>query len=124
MALALAMRDFRKYDIWRDAVGFATDVYKLTSTFPKFEIYGLCAQMQRASVSISSNIAEGCSRESEKDFAHFLEMAIGSAFEVESQLLIAKNLGYIDDTQYQDMVSKLSPNERQIHALINKLRKQ
>lgn len=124
MALALAMRDFRKYDIWRDAVGFATDVYKLTSTFPKFEIYGLCDQMQRASVSISSNIAEGCSRESEKDFAHFLEMAIGSAFEVESQLLIAKNLGYIDDTQYQDMVSKLSPNERQIHALINKLRKQ
>lgn len=118
------MRDFRKYDIWRDAVGFATDVYKLTSTFPKFEIYGLCDQMQRASVSISSNIAEGCSRESEKDFAHFLEMAIGSAFEVESQLLIAKNLGYIDDTQYQDMVSKLSPNERQIHALINKLRKQ
>lgn len=124
LALALAMRDFRKYDIWRDAVGFATDVYKLTSTFPKFEIYGLCDQMQRASVSISSNIAEGCSRESEKDFAHFLEMAIGSAFEVESQLLIAKNLGYIDDTQYQDMVSKLSPNERQIHALINKLRKQ
>lgn len=124
MALALAMRDFRKYGIWRDAVGFATDVYKLTSTFPKFEIYGLCDQMQRASVSISSNIAEGCSRESEKDFAHFLEMAIGSAFEVESQLLIAKNLGYIDDTQYQDMVSKLSPNERQIHALINKLRKQ
>ena len=124
MALALAMRDFRKYDIWRDAVGFATDVYKLTSTFPKFEIYGLCDQMQRASVSISSNIAEGCSREPEKDFAHFLEMAIGSAFEVESQLLIAKNLGYIDDTQYQDMVSKLSPNERQIHALINKLRKQ
>ena len=124
MALALAMRDFRKYDIWRDAVGFATDVYKLTSPFPKFEIYGLCDQLQRASVSISSNIAEGCSRESEKDFAHFLEMAIGSAFEVESQLLIAKNLGYIDDTQYQDMVSKLSPNERQIHALINKLRKQ
>ena len=122
LALALAMRDFRKYDIWRNAVGFATDVYKLTSTFPKFEVYGLCDQMQRASVSISSNIAEGCSRESEKDFAHFLEMAIGSAFEVESQLLIAKNLGYINDTQYQDMVNKLSPNERQIHALINKLR--
>jgi len=116
------MRDFRKYEIWISAVSFATEVYKLTSTFPKFEIYGLCDQLQRASVSISSNIAEGCSRESEKDFAHFLEMAIGSAFEVESQLLIAKNLNYISDEQYQDMIKKLSPNERQIHALILKLR--
>ena len=116
------MRDFRKYEIWKDAVDFATEIYRLTSTFPKYEIYGLCDQMQRASISISSNIAEGCSRESEKDFAHFLEMAIGSAFEVETQLLISKNLSYINDVQYQDMVDKLSPTERKVHALIKKLR--
>lgn len=116
------MRDFRKYDIWIGAVSFATEVYKLTSTFPNFEIYGLRDQLQRAAVSISSNIAEGCSRESEKDFAHFLEMAIGSAFEVESQLLIAKNLSYITDEQYQNMINILSPTERKIHSLILKFR--
>ena len=76
------MRDFRKYEIWIAAVGYATDIYKLTSAFPKYEIYGLCDQLQRAAVSISANIAEGCSRDSVKDFAHFLEIAIGSAFEV------------------------------------------
>ena len=118
------MRDFRKYVIWQKAIELTDRIYSYTDQFPKSEIYSLSNQIQRAVVSIASNIAEGSSRTSDKDFAHFLEMSIGSAFEVESQLLIAKNLGYIDDTQYQDMVSKLSPNERQIHALINKLRKQ
>lgn len=116
------MRDFRKYEIWIAAVGYATNIYKLTSAFPKYEIYGLCDQLQRAAVSISANIAEGCSRDSEKDFAHFLEIAIGSAFEVESELLVAKNLNYISEDQYNGMVSKLSVTERQIHALISKLR--
>ena len=118
------MRDFRKYVIWQKAIELTDRIYSYTDQFPKSEIYSLSNQIQRAVVSIASNIAEGSSRTSEKVFAHFREMSIGSAFEVESQLLIAKNLGYIDDTQYQDMVSKLSPNERQIHALINKLRKQ
>lgn len=131
LALALAlvdcsnkkeMRDFRKYDIWNESIDFSTNIYKITSTFPKYEIYGLCDQLQRASVSISSNIAEGCSRSSEKEFAHFLEMSIGSAFEVESQLLIAKKLGYIDEEQYDCMIATLSSIERQIHSLMIKLR--
>lgn len=116
------MRDFRKYDIWNESIDFSTNIYKITSTFPKYEIYGLCDQLQRASVSISSNIAEGCSRSSEKEFAHFLEMSIGSAFEVESQLLIAKKLGYIDEEQYDCMIATLSSIERQIHSLMIKLR--
>ena len=116
------MRDFRQYDIWIEAVGFATEIYKTTSTYPKFEIYGLCDQLRRASVSISSNIAEGCSRESERDFAHFLEMSIGSAFEVESQLLISKNLGYIDEARYTSLIDILTPIERRIHSLINKIK--
>lgn len=116
------MRNFRNYDIWIQAVDFSTDIYKVTSTFPRFEIYGLCDQMQRAAVSISSNIAEGSSRESEKDFSHFLEIAIGSAFEIETQLLIAKNLGYINNEQYNALVDKLSITERQIHSLILKIR--
>ena len=112
------MRDFRKYDIWLQSVDFATEIYKLTATFPKNELYALADQMQRAVVSIGSNIAEGCSRESEKDFAHFLSIAIGSAFEVETQLRIALNVKYISEDKYNSLVETLSVTERQIHALI------
>ena len=116
------MRDFRQYEIWTNSVSFATDVYKLTASFPKYETYGLRDQLQRAAVSISSNIAEGFSRDSSRDFSHFLEIAIGSAFEVETQLKISLNLNYINEEQYTEMVTKLSQTERQIHSLINKLR--
>ena len=116
------MRNFRTYSIWTEAVDFATEIYRLTSTFPSYERYGLSDQLQRAAVSIGSNIAEGSSRESEKDFAHFLEIAIGSAFEIETQLRIALNLKYIDDQQYNDIVEKLTLTERQINTFIQKLR--
>ncbi len=79
-------------------------------------------QMQRASVSIASNIAEGCSRKSEVEFAHFLEIAIGSAFEVETQLLIAKQLNYIDDQEYSTLITRLDLLEKNINHLITKLR--
>lgn len=116
------MRDFRKYDIWLKAVDVSTVIYGIVLSFPKYEIFGLSDQLRRASVSISSNIAEGCSRDSEKDFAHFLEMSIGSAFEVESQMKIALNLQYIDNIKYENVISLLDPLEKQIHALIKKLR--
>lgn len=88
-------RNFRNYKVWQDAVGFATKVYKVTAEMPWFEKKGLCDQLQRAVVSISSNIAEGAAKPSDIEFAHFLDMSLGSAFEVETQLLIAKNVGYI-----------------------------
>ena len=90
-------RNFREYKVWQDAVAFASKVYKVTAEMPWFEKKGLCDQLQRAVVSISSNIAEGAARPSDADFAHFLDTALGSAYEVETQLLIAKNVGYIDD---------------------------
>ena len=79
---------------------------------PWFEKKGLCDQLQRTVVSISSNIAEGAARYSDADFAHFLDFALGSAFEVETQLLIAKNIGYMDEIQYEELISKLSSIER------------
>lgn len=88
-------RNFRNYKVWQDAVDYATQVYKITSEMPWFEKKGLCDQLQRAVVSISSNIAEGAARSSDADFAHFLDFALGSAFEVETQLTIAKNIGYL-----------------------------
>ena len=116
-------RDFRKYGVWNEAVDFATYVYEVTGTMPWFEKKGLCDQLQRAAVSISSNIAEGAARTSDADFTHFLDFALGSAFEVETQLNIAKNVGYLDEEHYRELIMKLSSIERQINALITSIRK-
>lgn len=116
-------RNFREYPVWNEAVDYATYVYEVTGQMPWFEKKGLCDQLQRAVVSISSNIAEGAARSSDADFAHFLDFALGSAFEVETQLKIAKNVGYIDEEHYKGMVVKLSSIERQLNALISSIRK-
>ena len=116
-------RNFREYPVWIEAVNYASYVYEVTSRMPWFEKKGLCDQLQRAVVSMSSNIAEGAARVSNVDFAHFLDFALGSAFEVETQLLIAKNVGYLDENQYNDLFSKLSSIERQLNGLITSIRK-
>ena len=90
---------------------------------PWFEKKGLCDQLQRAVVSIASNISEGSSRPSDADFAHFLDIALGSSYEVETQLLISKNIGYIDDSTYQSLSSHLSSIERQLNGLIKSIRR-
>ena len=115
-------RNFREYPVWNEAVDYATYVYEVTGQMPWFEKKGLCDQLQRAAVSIGSNIAEGAARPSDADFAHFLDFALGSAFEVETQLKIAKNVGYIDEEHYNEMVAKLSSIERQLNALISSIR--
>lgn len=89
---------------------------------PYFEKKGLCDQLQRAAVSISSNIAEGAAKPSDTDFARFLDTALGSAYEVETQLLISKNVGYIDDVLYSDMTKSLMEIERQLTAFIRRIR--
>lgn len=97
---------------------------------PWFEKKGLCDQLQRAAVSISSNIAEGAARSSDSDFAHFLDFALGSAFEVETQLKIAKNVGYFDnldenlDINFQELMDRVHSIERQLNGLISKIRNQ
>ena len=116
-------RNFREYPVWKEAVEYATFVYEVTGKMPWFEKKGLCDQLQRAVVSIGSNIAEGAARSSNADFAHFLDFALGSAFEVETQLLIAKNVGYIDDIHYNEMINKLMSIERQLNGLLTSIRK-
>jgi four helix bundle protein len=115
------MRDFRKYDFWIDSVNFAKDIYLMTNTFPRYD--ALSGQIQRSAVSISSNIAEGSSRESEADFARFLEIALGSAYEAESQLEIARLISYIDEAKYQELRELLQSIERRIASFIKTLRK-
>lgn len=115
-------RNFRNYKVWQDAVDYASKVYKVTSDMPWFEKKGLCDQLQRAVVSISSNIAEGSAKPSDAEFAHFLDTALGSAFEVETQLLIAKNVGYINTELYNSLTSDLNEIERQVNGLITSIR--
>lgn len=127
-------RNFREYPVWKEAVDYATYVYKVTGKMPWFEKKGLCDQLQRAVVSISSNIAEGAARSSDADFAHFLDFALGSAFEVETQLTIAKNVGYFDNldkndldgnlnVDYQGLMDRIHSIERQLNGLITSIRK-
>lgn len=116
-------RNFREYRVWQDAVEYASLVYNVTDKMPWFEKKGLCDQLQRAVVSISSNIAEGAARSSSTEFIHFLNYALGSAFEVETQLLISKNVGYLTDDIYSQLSTKISSIERQLNGLISSLRK-
>ena len=115
-------RNFREYKVWQDAVDFATLVYEVTSQLPWFEKKGLCDQLQRAVVSISSNIAEGAGRPSDSDFAHYLDMALGSTYEVETQLIISNKIGYIDENKFGELYAGIQTIERQLLALIRSIR--
>ena len=116
------MRDFRKYDIWTLSMDLVVEIYSITNTFPVIESYGLSAQLQRASVSIPSNIAEGASRSSNADFCRFLEIALGSAFEAETQLILANRLGYINNQQLKDILSRLETIQRKTNNLLQTIK--
>lgn len=116
------MRDFRKMIIWNQGIDLAIKIYSITKQFPPDERFGLTTQLTRAAVSIPSNIAEGRSRRSEKDFARFLEHSLGSAYEVETDLVIAGKVGYVRKEVVTDYFCSLQSEQRQIHSLINKLR--
>ena len=122
-------RNFRNYKVWQEAVDYASIIYKVTSDMPWFEKKGLCDQLQRAAVSISSNIAEGAAKPSNADFARFLDTALGSAYEVETQLLIANKIGYIrneNDNEkgvtYEELHAGIVEIEKQLSGLIKCLR--
>ena len=116
------MRNFRNLEIWNNAIEIAKAIYIITSKLPNTEKYGLASQMQRAAVSISSNIAEGASRRTEIDFARFLDIAIGSSFELETQLIIAKEIGYISQGDLDIQINTLNTLQKQINTLVTKIR--
>lgn len=115
-------RNFREYPVWQEAVSFSAAIYKHTSDMPWFERKGICDQLQRAVVSIPSNIAEGSSRPSDTEFAHFLDIALGSAYEVETQLLISHKIGYLNNEHYKALNSMVISIESQLGRLIRTLR--
>jgi four helix bundle protein len=95
------MRDFHTLKIWQRSHQLTLDVYEATRLFPSEELFGLTSQLRRAVASIPTNIAEGCGRASNKDFAHFLQISIGSLSEVEYELLLANSLNYIEENNYR-----------------------
>jgi four helix bundle protein len=117
------MRDFKKYDIWIDAMTITDKVYDIVGKFPKGEQYVLSSQITREAISIPSNIAEGASRFSEKDFTRFLEYSLGSAFELETQLIIALRRNYIKESQQKIIIDALMSLQKRISGLIKKLLK-
>ena len=101
---------------------YASKVYKVTAEMPWFEKKGLCDQLQRAVVSVSSNIAEGSAKPSNVEFAHYLDTSLGSSYEVETQLQIAYNIGYIEEEKYRDLLNGVVEIERQLAGLIKSIR--
>ena len=101
------MHRFKDLEIWKKGRIFCSEIYSITSKFPESEKFGLTNQLRRASVSIHSNIAEGSSRKSNKDFAPFLQITLGSAYEIETQLLIAFDLGFINKEELNKLLKNL-----------------
>ena len=116
------MHNYKKLEVWQESVNFVTEIYILTKDLPDTEKFGLISQINRCSVSIPSNIAEGAGRLSKKEFIQFLGYAVASSFELETQLIIAKNLNFIDKNKQMELVNRLNTIQRKIHSLIKSLR--
>jgi four helix bundle protein len=108
--------------MWNDAVDLSVLTYKYTKQFPIDEKFGLVSQMNRAAVSVSSNIAEGCSRSSEIEFKRFLEIAMGSIFELETQFILANKLMFINKADLELVVLEIHQLQKQINGLISKIK--
>ena len=116
------MRNFRNLIIWKDAIEIVKNVYQLASRLPNEEKYGLKSQISRASVSIPSNIAEGSSKNSEIEYKRFLEIALGSAFELETQLIIIRELNLIELEDVNIVLDDLNKEQKKINKLISKIK--
>lgn len=117
------MRNFKQLLIWQKGFEIAVQSFKLIETFPKEERFSLSNQITRASVSISSNIAEGSSRTSEKDYNRFLEHSLGSSFELETQLLIAEAVKYGDSAIRSKMLQLVTDEQKMLVSFMSKLNK-
>ena len=115
-------RAHKSLDVWREGVELCAEIYKLTSTFPRAEEYGLSSQMRRAVVSIPSNIAEGAARGSVQEFIRFLNIAMGSLSELDTQMEIAQTLGYVRPDSFATMQQRVERLGAKLAALIRKMK--
>jgi len=116
------MQGFRRLNVWEKAHELTLEVYRVTARFPKEELYALTSQLKRAASSVAANIAEGCGRGSEADFARFLLIAMGSASELEYHLLLARDLKFLSETDYQRLDTGTTEVKRMLASLIGQTR--
>ena len=116
------MKDFKKQKVWQKSHQLTLDIYKATSIFPREELYGLTNQIRRACTSIPANIAEGCGRSSEADFSRFLQIAMGSATELEYHLLLSHELGILNDIDYENLSRETIEVKQMLTSFIKKLK--
>lgn len=115
------MHNFRKLNIWLDAIVLAKEVYKVTSNYPKEEKFGLVSQINRCSVSVPSNIAEGSSRSSNKEFTYFIKVALGSLFELETQLILSNEFGILDSQDLDKLIEKIIKLQKMLTKFLTSL---
>lgn len=114
------MHNFKELIVWQNARKLVKDIYHSSRSFPQEEKFGLVSQMRHAAVSIPSNIAEGAGRGSNKDFVRFLDIACGSSFELETQLILCLDLDFLPETEFHDLEVKIQEIQRMIFSLKNK----
>ncbi len=118
----MSIMTHKDLDAWKISVELVTEIYQLTGNYPKDEIFGLTNQMRRASISIPSNIAEGAARNSKKEFIQFLYIALGSQQELDTQLLISRNLNFITEDSYNQITDKVQTVGKLLNGLIKYLK--
>lgn len=119
----MGRHNFKKMKIWQEGMNLVQITYKVVRTFPDIEKYNLVTQLIRCAVSIPSNIAEGTSKKTDKHFSQFLDNSLGSAFEWETQLIVAYNENYINERQFQELETKVQDLQRMISGFIDGLEK-
>jgi four helix bundle protein len=119
----IGLGDYRKLQVWQRAHRLTLDVYQATRTFPKDETYALTSQLRRASSSIPANIAEGCGRNGDAELARFLAIAAGSVTELDYHLLLARDLGYLDPSQYDHLMAEAQGVAKMLYTLIESIRR-
>jgi four helix bundle protein len=115
------MKDFRTLQVWEKAHRLTLSSYRVTNTFPKSELYGMTSQIRRCAVSITANIAEGCGKRGNGEFQRFLNIAAGSASELEYHFLLARDLGYLSETDYPQMHVAVVEVKRMLASLARKV---
>jgi four helix bundle protein len=116
------MKNFRDLKVWKKSHELAIDIYSESKLFPKEELFGITSQLRRAGLSIPTNIAEGCGRGSDSDFARFIQIAFGSASEVEYLIFFCKELKFIQDNNYTKLNDDIVGIKKSLMALLKKLR--
>ena len=109
--------------VWQKSIAFVKEIYRITTKYPKSELFGLTSQIQRAAISMPANIAEGCGRNSKKEFSRFIDIAIGSAFELETLLQISFELNYIEELEYNTLMKDLYEIQKMMYDLQQTLNK-